>query len=109
MPWRNAVGENVGTKAMVDVEPIVYVVDDDISVREALEALIREAGWQPKIFESAQEFLTHPPATSPSCLILDVSLPDLNGLELQKQIADQRREMPIIFITGYGDVPMTVR
>ena len=109
MPWGNVVGESVGTKVMADVEPVVYVVDDDVSVREALEALIREAGWQPKVFESARAFLRHPPETLPSCLILDVSLPDLNGLDLQQQIGDQRRDMPIIFITGYGDVPMTVR
>jgi FixJ family two-component response regulator len=93
---------------MPDVTPIVYVVDDDISVRESLELLIAHAGWRPALFASAQEFLTHPRATSPSCLILDVSLPGLNGLELQGQIAD-RTDMPIIFITGYGDVPMTVR
>jgi FixJ family two-component response regulator len=109
MPWGNVVGESVGTKVMADVEPVVYVVDDDVSVREALEALIREAGWQPKVFDSARAFLRHPPDSTPSCLILDVSLPDLNGLDLQQQIGDQRKDMPIIFITGYGDVPMTVR
>ena len=109
MQWGNAVGDNVGTKLMVDVAPIVYVVDDDISVREALEALIRESGWEPKVFEAARDFLREPPVTSASCLILDVSLPDLNGLDLQQQLADQRKHMPIIFITGYGDVPMTVR
>jgi FixJ family two-component response regulator len=109
MPWGNVVGESVGTKVMADVEPVVYVVDDDVSVREALEALIREAGWQPKVFDSARAFLRHPPESTPSCLILDVSLPDLNGLDLQQQIGDQRKDMPIIFITGYGDVPMTVR
>jgi FixJ family two-component response regulator len=103
------VGDSVGTKVMADVAPVVYVVDDDISVREALEALIREAGWQPKVFESARAFLRHPPESTPSCLILDVSLPDLNGLDLQQQIGDRRKDMPIIFITGYGDVPMTVR
>ena len=89
--------------------PIVFVVDDDISVRESLEMLIRCGGWQPEIFESAQRFLAHPRVSVPSCLILDVSLPDLNGLDLQKHIAIERHEMPIIFITGYGDVPMTVR
>jgi FixJ family two-component response regulator len=109
MPWGNVVGENVGTKVMADVEPVVFVVDDDVSVREALEALIREAGWQPKVFESARAFLDHAAVNAPSCLILDVSLPDLNGLDLQQQIGDQRKDMPIIFITGYGDVPMTVR
>src|SRR6202166_2970244 len=88
---------------------IVFVVDDDISVRESLELLIRSEGWQPETFESAQEFLAHPRALVPSCLVLDVSLPGLNGLELQKRIAVDRIDMPIIFITGYGDVPMTVQ
>jgi FixJ family two-component response regulator len=89
--------------------PIVFVVDDDISVRESLELLIRSEGWQPETFESAQEFLAHPRALVPSCLVLDVSLPGLNGLELQKRVAVERADMPIIFITGYGDVPMTVQ
>jgi FixJ family two-component response regulator len=88
--------------------PIVFVVDDDISVREALEALIRSEGWQAETFASAQAFLARPRAFVPSCLVLDVSLPDLNGLDLQKRLAD-RNDMPIIFITGYGDVPMTVQ
>jgi FixJ family two-component response regulator len=89
-------------------EPIVFVVDDDISVRESLELLIRSAGWQPETFASARAFLSRSRALSPHCLVLDVALPDLNGLDLQKLVAD-RVEMPIIFITGYGDVPMTVR
>ena len=89
-------------------KPIVFVVDDDISVRESLEMLIQFAGWQPETFASAEEFLAHPRVLMPNCLVLDVSLPDLNGLDLQKLVAD-RIEMPIIFITGYGDVPMTVR
>jgi FixJ family two-component response regulator len=89
--------------------PIVFVVDDDVSVREALEMLIRNAGWQPELFASAQAFLARPRVLVPSCLILDVGLPDLNGLDLQKLVATDRREMPIIFITGFGDVPMTVR
>ena len=89
-------------------KPIVFVVDDDVSVREALELLISFEGWQPKTFASAEEFLAHPRVLTPHCLVLDVSLPDLNGLDLQKLVAD-RTEMPIIFITGYGDVPMTVR
>src|ERR1700722_4617283 len=89
--------------------PIVFVVDDDISVRESLELLIRSEGWQPETFESAREFLAHPRALVPSCLVLDVSLPGLNGLELQKRVAVERIDMPIIFITGYGDVPMTVQ
>jgi FixJ family two-component response regulator len=89
-------------------KPIVFVVDDDISVRESLELLISFAGWQPEVFASAQEFLARPRVLTPSCLVLDVSLPDLNGLDLQKLVAD-RIDMPIIFITGYGDIPMTVR
>jgi FixJ family two-component response regulator len=89
--------------------PIVFVVDDDISVRESLELLIRCAGWHPELFASAREFLAFPRVVAPSCLILDVGLPDLNGLDLQKHIAADRTDMPIIFITGYGDVPMSVR
>jgi len=88
--------------------PIVFIVDDDISVREALEALIQLEGWQAETFASAEAFLSRPRVMVPSCLVLDVSLPDLNGLDLQKRLAD-RGDMPIIFITGYGDVPMTVR
>ena len=87
----------------------VFVVDDDISVREALESLIATAGFQPQTFATAQEFLARPRTAAPSCLILDVSLPDLNGLELQRRLADQRMEMPIIFITGRGDIPMSVQ
>ena len=98
----------VEVTSMTDVKGIVFVVDDDISVRESLELLLRSAGWQPQVFESAQKFLDSPRATAPSCLVLDVTLPGLNGLELQKQLAD-RAEMPIIFITGYGDVPMSVQ
>ena len=89
--------------------PTVFVVDDDISVRESLESLIRFAGWQPEVFASAQEFLSSPRVFVPSCLILDVTLPDLNGLDLQKRVAVHRMDLPIIFITGYGDVPMTVK
>lgn len=89
--------------------PIVFIVDDDVSVRESLEPLIRTAGWQPLSFASAREFLAHPRVPVPSCLVLDVALPDLNGLELQKRIAADRSDMPIIFITGHGDVPMTVQ
>jgi FixJ family two-component response regulator len=94
---------------MPHATPIVFVVDDDVSVRESLESLIRLAGWQPETFASAQEFLARPRVFAPSCLILDVALPDLNGLDLQKRIAVDRMDMPIIFITGYGDVPMTVQ
>ena len=90
-------------------QPIVFVVDDDVSVRESLELLIKLAGWQPETFSSAADFLARPRTTTPSCLVLDVSLPDLNGLELQKLIASERTDMPIIFITGHGDVPMSVQ
>jgi FixJ family two-component response regulator len=89
--------------------PIVFVVDDDVSVRESLESLIRCAGWEPETFASAQEFLSRTRVLAPSCLVLDVTLPDLNGLDLQKRVAVNRIDMPIIFITGYGDVPMTVQ
>ena len=94
---------------MPDATPIVFVVDDDVSVRESLELLIRCEGWQPETFASAQEFLSRPRALVPSCLVLDVGLPGLNGLDLQKRIAADRIDMPIIFITGYGDVPTTVQ
>ena len=89
--------------------PIVFVVDDDISIRESLEALIHHEGWQAAIFDSAREFLSHQRAPIPSCLILDVNLPDLNGLDLQERLLSDRMNMPIIFLTGYGDVPMSVR
>jgi FixJ family two-component response regulator len=87
----------------------VFVVDDDVSVRESLESLIRCAGWHPEVFESAQEFLSRPRLHSPTCLVLDVTLPGLTGLDLQNRIAGDRVDMPIIFITGNGDIPMTVR
>jgi FixJ family two-component response regulator len=93
---------------MPDVPPIVFVVDDDVSVRESLELLIKSAGWQPETFISAQEFLSRPHRPVPCCLVLDVTLPGLSGLELQKQLT-ARADMPIIFITGHGDVPMTVQ
>ena len=99
----------LGTPTLLGMGPIVFVVDDDISVRESLELLIRCEGWQPETFGCAQEFLTRPRALVPSCLVLDFSLPGLTGLELQKRIAVERTEMPIIFITGHGDVPMTVQ
>jgi FixJ family two-component response regulator len=93
---------------MPDATSIVFVVDDDVSVRESLELLIRTADWWPETFASAHEFLSRPRASVPCCLVLDVTLPGLNGLELQQQLAD-RTNMPIIFITGHGDVPMTVQ
>jgi FixJ family two-component response regulator len=93
---------------MPDATPIVFVVDDDVSVRESLELLIKSAGWQPETFASAHDFLSRPRPTVPCCLVLDVTLPGLSGLELQQRIAE-RTDMPIIFITGHGDVPMTVQ
>src|SRR5579863_4831518 len=98
-----------GSPRMAIPTSIVFVVDDDISVRESLELLIRLEGWQPETFGSAQEFLDHPRVAVPSCLLLDISLPGINGLELQKHIAMDRNDMPIIFITGNGDVPKTVQ
>jgi FixJ family two-component response regulator len=94
---------------MPHATPIVFVVDDDISVRESLEALIRWGGWHVETFASAEAFLSRPRVDVPNCLVLDVSLPDLNGLDLQTRVAVERLETPIIFITGHGDVPMTVR
>jgi FixJ family two-component response regulator len=94
---------------MADAGPIVFVVDDDVSVRESLELLIYNEGWQAKMFASAQKFLDGPRALVPSCLLLDISLPGLNGLDLQKHVALERPDMPIIFITGYGDIPKTVQ
>jgi FixJ family two-component response regulator len=105
----HALCHELGTPTLSGMGPIVFVVDDDISVRESLELLIRCEGWQPETFASAQEFLTRPRALVPSCLVLDFSLPGLTGLELQKRIAVERTDMPIIFITGHGDVPMTVQ
>lgn len=88
--------------------PVVFIVDDDVSVRESLELLVRHENWKPETFASAQQFLNYPRTLVPSCLILDLSLPGLNGLELQKQLAVEQLDMPIIFITGYGDVPKSV-
>lgn len=94
---------------VLDGTPIVFVVDDDVSVRESLELLIQNEGWRPKTFPSAQEFLDCRCAPVPSCLVLDISLPGLDGLELQKRVAAERIEIPIIFITGHGDIPKTVQ
>lgn len=99
----------LGVVFMSNATPVVFVVDDDISVRESLELLIQNEGWRPVSFASAQKFLEHSRPLAASCLVLDVSLPDLNGLELQKRIAAERHDMPIIFITGHGDVPMSVQ
>ncbi|NYT41432.1 response regulator transcription factor [Sphingomonas sp. R-74633] len=94
---------------MADTRPLVAIVDDDVSIREALEPLLELSGWRVRSFEYATAFLDWTAPEGPGCLLLDVSLPDLNGLDLQARIADERPEMPIIFLTGYGDVPMTVR
>src|SRR5580698_877254 len=93
----------------LDVQPIVFVVDDDISMREALESLIGNSGWRPETFASGEEFLRHAPIRRASCLLLDYGLPDLNGLQIQQRIAAERPDMSIIFITGRGDVPITVK
>jgi len=103
-----ASSRSVAIRTMPDDSAIVFVVDDDMSVRESLESLIRHAGLLAELFASGREFLARPRLTVPCCLLLDVSLPGLSGLELQRQIAE-RTEMPIIFITGHGDIPMTVQ
>ena len=100
--------DEVEGRQMSDVTSIVFVVDDDVSVRESLELLIRAAGWQPETFASALEFQSRPRPTVPCCLVLDVTLPGLSGLELQQRLVE-RTDMPIIFITGHGDVPMSVQ
>ncbi len=94
---------------MPETQPIVFVVDDDASVREALERFVRSAGLRVESFASAEEFLTRPRADAPSCLLLDVQLPNLNGLDLQRRMVDAKAEIPIVFITGHGDIPTTVR
>jgi FixJ family two-component response regulator len=104
-----ASGDEARLAFMSHETPVVFVVDDDVSVRESLELLIRSAAWQPKTFESAREFLSCPRALVPNCLILDVNLPDLSGLDLQRLVSVERTDMPVIFVTGYGDVPMTVK
>jgi FixJ family two-component response regulator len=106
VPIRRSPSMHPGIRTVA--KPVVFIVDDDISVRESLQALIADAGWRPEVFASAVEFLDRPRQALPACLVLDVSLPDLDGLEVQKRIAD-RTDLPIIFITGHGDIPMTVR
>jgi FixJ family two-component response regulator len=109
MRLAKAPDDDVRSSPMSDTTPIVFVVDDDISVRESLELLIQNAGWQPELFESAHDFLSRPRVFVPNCLVLDITLPGLNGLDLQRRVAVDRTDMPIIFITGYGDVPTTVQ
>src|SRR5579885_353503 len=102
-------GSEVGALPMSSAAGVVFIVDDDVSVRESVEMLVRNENWKPETFASAQEFLVHPRKLVPSCLVLDLSLPGLNGLELQKQLAVEHIDMPIIFITGHGDVPKSVQ
>jgi FixJ family two-component response regulator len=102
-------GHASGTSPHSNVVPIVFIVDDDISVRESLELLVQSENWKPQTFASAQEFLNHPRTLVPNCLVLDLSLPDLSGLDLQKHLAAEHIDMQIIFITGYGDIPKSVQ
>jgi FixJ family two-component response regulator len=104
-----APGDTARSASMLRETPVVFIVDDDVSVRESLELLIRSAGWLPETFESAQEFLSRPRAMVPNCLVLDINLPDLSGLDVQKLVGVERNDMPIIFVTGYGDVPTSVK
>jgi FixJ family two-component response regulator len=108
MNLSRALSVEKGQAAMPSASPIVFIVDDDISIRESLELLIQTEGWKPKLCASAQEFLDCPRAAVPSCLVLDLSLPGVDGLELQKRVNAERSEVPIIFITGFGDIPKTV-
>lgn len=109
MPAATSVDTGVKLHPMAVARPLVYIVDDDVSVRESIAALVEEAGWRSETFPSAQEFLDRPRAQCPCCLILDLGLPDLNGLEVQQRLSQANAEMPIIFITGRGDIPTTVR
>lgn len=109
MNLAHTVRREPGSALMPPISPIVFVVDDDVSVRESLELLIQNEGWHVETFASAQGFLDRPHELVQSCLILDVTLPGLNGLDLQQRLASDRKDMPIIFITGQGDIPMTVR
>jgi FixJ family two-component response regulator len=109
MHTAHALRSEVRTSPMPSSVPVVFIVDDDVSVRESLELLIRDENWKPQTFASAQEFLDHPRKRVPSCLVLDLSLPGLNGLELQKRLAVEHIDMPIIFITGHGNIPQSVQ
>ena len=107
--FAHVLNQKLESRSNSPATPVVFIVDDDISIRESLELLIGGEGWQPVTLASAQEFLDCPRALVPSCLVLDVSLPGLNGLDLQMRIADERTDMPIIFITGLRDVHMAVQ
>src|SRR3954467_250210 len=95
--------------AVPRILPVVYIVDDDVSVRESVETLIEEAGWRAEAFASAREFLDQTWSDCPCCLVLDIGLPDLNGLEVQRRVLEERTEMPIVFVTGQGDVLTSVQ
>ena len=109
MPTATLVDTGLKRHPMAAPTPLVYIVDDDVSVRESIACLVEEAGWRTESFSSAQEFLDRPRGQRPCCLILDVGLPDLNGLDVQQRVSGPHAEMPIIFITGRGDIPTTVR
>jgi FixJ family two-component response regulator len=109
MSSAHALGHQLGLHAIASITPTVFVVDKDISVRESLKLLIRSEGWQPEAFSSTQDFLAHPRSSVPHCLLLDIRLQDGNGLDLQKRIAVERIDMPIIFISGHADVPTSVQ
>ena len=108
MSLAHVFGQDLSQHCASNCAPIVFVVDNDISVRESLDQLICAVGWQAETFESVEEFLARPRPLVPSCLVLDVSLPGLNALDLQKRIAVERSEVPIIFISGRGDIRTTV-
>lgn len=108
MSLTQAVGHRVGLPVIPNFTPIIFVVDEDISIRTSLELLIRSEGWQSETFASAQEFLARPRATVPNCMILGISHSSRNGVEVQKQMARERVEMPIIIISGCEDIPTTV-
>src|SRR5262245_46946170 len=105
---RNVISAPTTFHDVIDARPIVYVIDDDISVRESLECVVRTMGWKAAGFRSAEDFLAHPRGTGPCCVIADLTLPGLSGLELQRQLAG-RVDVPIVFVTGYTDVPATVQ
>lgn len=109
MPGASLVGTVTEVRTMTAMTPVVYIVDDDLSVRESVAYLLEDAGWRAETFSSALEFLGRPTAQRPCCLILDVGLPDLNGLEVQQRLSSAHAQIPVIFITGRGDIPTTVR
>jgi len=108
MSLAHVFGHDLSLDSISKCAPIVFIVDNDISIRESLDALIRRQGWHPETFESVQEFLARPRPLVPCCLVLDISLPCLNALDLQKRIAAERPEVPIILISGRGDIRTTV-